>query len=132
MSLESDALEVADRIGGGLVVILNAQWKSGRFIINGHGVAIETIRNSLTRIESTISTMIGKLVDDLEAQTITVDEWTAETKKLIASSHVLSAALACGSIRTAAYDPRVTTRIYAEFQYFDKFAAQVKRDIQPN
>ncbi len=130
MNFERDAATEANRIGGALTAVLSARWDGQQFIFNGnHAVSVETIRNVLIRVETVISGKIGKLVDELEATLITHDQWQADTKRLIASSHIIAAALACGSIRTAAYDLDVMKRIKTEFEYFDKFAEQVKNDV---
>jgi len=126
-SLERDAGVAAASIGGALTQLLASTWDNGRFIVKGQAVAITTIRKLLARIEKRQGQRMVRLADDLDAQRITADEWQREMKRVIDSAHVLSAALALGSIAQAVKDVDVQARIASEWAYFDNFAAEVRK-----
>lgn len=119
---------------GGLTAMLfarrgpgrNVEFINGRFLIDGRVVSIATIRQQLLRIEDRFAAVMAEYARRLETGRWNVERWRNEMFWLIASSHILSAALAVGSIHDAAQDPIVNRRIDSESVYLSSFADQVR------
>lgn len=99
----------------------------GRFYVDGKSVSITTVRNYLARIERKIGRRIATLTDQLEKGTVTAAQWRKEFERNVRSSHILTAALALGSIGAAVRNADVQGRIASELGYADGFAKDVKR-----
>jgi hypothetical protein len=100
----------------------------GRFYVDGRSVSISTIRNYLNRIEQRIGRRIVQLTDDLEKGRITVDEWQTRFNRNITSMHVLTGALALGSIALAVRNVQIQRRIDDEIKFAANFAKQIRND----
>lgn len=134
--LEQDARNDALLIGGVLAVLLGLKFGSlgvrwdaakGKFAVGGRSVSIATVRRQIGRIEKGLGKKLTGLVDSLAAGTLTLDDWQRETRRTIGSSHVLTGALAAGSIAAAVKSPDVQSRVIAEQRYADDFADEVRR-----
>src|SRR5688572_4669380 len=119
---ERDATEEALLIGGLLAVLLGLragtrriEWDAvrQRFTVEGRAVSIITIRKLLAKIEGDIGVRVSTFTDHLKAGRWTVDQWQRETIRVIGAAHILSGALAVGSIRAAVKDRDVQARIIA-------------------
>jgi hypothetical protein len=100
----------------------------GRFYVDGKSVSITTVRDYISRIERRIGNRILKLTDDLEAGRITLDEWRDGFTRNITSMHILTGALALGSIAAAARNADIQKRIDDELKYANNFAKQIKNN----
>jgi hypothetical protein len=98
----------------------------GRFYIDGESVSITTIRDYVRRIEARTGRRLTKLTNGLQRGEITPEEWQRGFERNITSAHVLTAALALGSIKAAIANDEVRARIDAELDYAAKFGREKK------
>jgi len=99
----------------------------GRFYIDGDSVSITTIREYVRRIETRIGKRLTKLTDQLDRGVIETAEWRREFERNVTSAHVLTAALALGSIRAAISNADVQARIDSELDYARGFGKDVDK-----
>ncbi len=97
----------------------------GRFYFNGRSVSAKQIRKYLLRIEDKLARRIAKLVDDLEAEKITIKEFQEQFERNISSAHILAGALALGGIVAAARNPVIAGRITEEIAFAEEFISDV-------
>lgn len=125
---------LAKSIGGALAVLLGLKTASrpvawdaarGRFVIDGRFVSVETVRRELRRLETGVGARMSNVTDRLASGNITLDGWRNEIKELIGSSHVLTGALAAGSVAAAAVLPVVQQRIESERKFADRFVKDI-------
>lgn len=112
-----------------LLTSLAATWDAptGKWNVNGRTVSIDSIRLYLLRIESKMGRRIVNLIDALEQEKITLAAWQREFDRSIASSHILAAALAIGSIVGAIANPDVIDRIESEQTFADEFVTEIRK-----
>ncbi len=111
-----------------LLISKNVEFRSdvGRFYVEGKSVSITTIREYVKRIETRIGKRLSQLTTDLENGNITATDWREGFEKNITSAHILTAALALGSIKAAVNNSDVQRRINDELGYARKFGKKVK------
>jgi hypothetical protein len=128
--IEKQARKDAEELLLMLLIKKDVEFRSdvGRFYVEGKSVSITTVRNYLNRIEERMEKRVDAMTDQLEAGVITVNQWSDGFKRIITSSHVLSAALALGSIKAAVNNADVQARIASELKYADKFASELEAD----
>lgn len=126
---EKNAAEVALVIGGWLAIFLQVkttrhvvEFRDGRFYLDGKRVAIHTIRGLLLKIETSVGREIAAITRKLETGEWDNERWREEIMKLIGASHVLTGALAAGSIAAAAANPTVQQRIEKQKSFLSRFA----------
>lgn len=129
------AEDLAKAVGGTLAIILGlrpSDWAvtwdrtRARFVIDGRFVSLATIRREMRKFGIAVRVRMTKLANRLAAGTIDLATWRKEMKELVASSHVVMAALAAGSIERAARNKTVQDRIESEQEYADGFAADIQ------
>lgn len=105
-------------------------WNSsvGRFYVDGRAVSIKSVRMYLARIETKLGRRLQKLTNELAAGRITLEQWHAAFEKTIRTSHVLSAALALGSIAAAVRNVSVNKTIAEQLAFADAFADEIRRN----
>lgn len=96
------------------------------FVVNGKPLPVEVIRDEMTRIEARFASKINKVSNDLALGKISIPEWEEEMRKIVASSHILYAALASGSTSAAVTTPIVYFRIESEMKFLDGMVRQLK------
>lgn len=101
----------------------------GRFYVDGKSVSITTIREYVRRIETRIGKRLTKLTDQLDKGVIETAEWRREFERNVTSAHVLTAALALGSIRAAISNADVQARIDSELDYARGFGKEVNKGV---
>ncbi|CAN5508020.1 hypothetical protein BH10ACI2_BH10ACI2_04230 [soil metagenome] len=100
---------------------------TGRYIFEGHYVSAETVRNEMLRLRTNVGNRMARTTDRFTAGEISIDQWKDEIKGFVASSHILAAALASGSIAFAFDDPAVESRIESEMKFADGFADDIRK-----
>lgn len=101
---------------------------SGRFRFNGRLVTVAQVRQYLQRIEKRMATRAVALLNELDAGKLSLDAFQRGFARIVRSSHILSGALATGSISSAVRNADVQSRIATELKYADGFV----RDIRKN
>jgi hypothetical protein len=99
----------------------------GRFYVDGKSVSITTIREYVRRIETRIGKRLTKLTDQLDKGIIEPREWQREFERSITSAHILTAALALGSIKAAVSNAEVQVRIDSELDYARRFGKDLDK-----
>lgn len=101
--------------------------ESGQFRFNGRLVSVAQIRGYLQRIEKRMATRAVALLNDLDAGKLSLEAFQRGFARIVRSSHILSGALATGSIASAVRNADVQTRIAAELKYADGFVNDIKK-----
>jgi hypothetical protein len=99
---------------------------TGRFYLDGKSVSITQIREYVSRIERRTQAAIVQLTNDLEAGRITVDEWEQGFIRNVTSMHILTGAMALGSISAAVRNADIQSRIDDELRYARNFAQHIR------
>jgi len=130
------ARETAVEIGGLVALLLGVSagkhtvsWdpRSLRFIVDGRYISLETVRRAILQIETRIGLRISRITDRFVAGEITLEDWLAETQKLVGSSHILMAALGLGSIAAAVASSAVQANITREKGFLTRFAQDIHK-----
>ena len=129
---EKDAREDAEWLLLMVLLSKNVTFNAevGRFYVDGRSVSINQIRSYLNRIERRVGRKVIKLTDDLSKGKLTIDEWKRGFDRNITSIHVLTGALALGSIASAVRNTDVQARIDSELRYADGFAKDLREGKQ--
>jgi hypothetical protein len=125
---EKDAREDAEWLLLMVLLSKNVSFNAevGRFYVDGRSVSINQIRSYLNRIERRVGKRVINLTNDLSKGRLTTDEWKRGFDRNITSIHVLTGALALGSIASAVRNTDVQGRIDSELRYADGFAQDIR------
>lgn len=125
---EKDAREDAEWLLLMVLLSKNVSFNAevGRFYVDGRSVSINQIRAYLNRIERRVGKRVINLTDQLSKGKLTIDEWKRGFDRNITSIHVLTGALALGSIAAAVRNADVQGRIDSELRYADGFAKDIR------
>lgn len=86
-----------------------------------------TLRNFVERIQKAGGVRVREHTDAFLRGEIGVDDWRIRTGTTIVASHLLSSALALGSLITAKTDEDTVRRIGTELNYLDNFKNDITR-----
>lgn len=125
---EKDARKDAEAFLLLLLLSSKVEFREGIFYVDDKSVSITTIREYIRRIETRVGQRLTNLTDELEKGEITADEWQKGFERNVTSAHILTAALALGSIRKAVQEPIVRSRIELELGYGERFGRKVRGD----
>lgn len=98
----------------------------GRFYVNGRSVSVTQLREYVSRIEKRTAKRISDDLDALEREQISLAGFQAEFVKNISVAHVLTAALAVGSIAAAVRNEDVIATIESERDYANQFVKDIR------
>jgi hypothetical protein len=125
---EKDARSDAEWLLLLLLISRRAKFRAevGRFYVEGKSVSIATVRDYVRRIEKRVGKRLLDLTDQLEKGEITVRQWREGFERNVTSAHILAAALAMGSIRTAARSVNTQKIVSGEMSRIGDLAKRVK------
>ncbi len=120
--------------GGVLAVLLGLRdsedrvtWNpaTSRFVIGSNTVSMITIRDTLARLQTYTGVQMAKAAERFFAGLTSFEVWRTQMTEMIASSHILAAALAVGSVHAAIANPKTSENIARQ----QRFAVGMGDDI---
>ncbi len=126
---EKEARDIATAAGTALILALyagNVSRRGNVFFIGERRITGREMRRNLARLETVTGRRLTRLTDDLLANRITLNQWRTSFKAIIGGHHLLTGAMASGSLAKARITDRVAKRVAAEQAYADRFADEIE------